>query len=818
MSMISAPQPQHLNHAVPLPAITWILHNDCGSNVDLSTLANVCRSWREVCCSVLVAEATSLTGIESSYSDISLMCSTATPSLSVVNESEVNGRNNLPSLALIKPPVSTLRKLLLCDMARELIVQQANRSSNRKTLSSSVDGHFCLAWFAPSGIQITAVPLDADDDNDTQNLDEFKFDFARVSDFSALHATKADDTKGININGNLEAHRPRKKPTRQSSSSSQSVSCCHEWRGYRHAMEVLAPFGYATTFVRNVLDASVKVAVGNSSNFCSTPADAFVPNMTRNRDKPILTRSASELSQTRLSKVSSMKYNPTFCVRGATLARSEGFCLCLDNEYIQFAQSTQFEHPSHSSSHRVPRCIDDWLKHSCQHEPTTLYAYKRSERHNECCLSPRQRAEKQLILARALLPRLIMSTRRKCPILHRFAEEDADGNKGHRDVTIHDPHSGENANHHRHLPWEKRQRAVQFLNCDRSQAVKLITPPFHCGGVQAPITMFIVAITTEDGCFVSGRKSRFEFGHMYPLSNRDMMIDMSPICIATGTGGTEEDVTSSRSKQQGLNGTMSSSSSDHDDDDDDNSCNSDRSTHCLCKFDSCDPFHPKDITIDDPTEDCIHRGKIGPGLWHCYVAVFDGKSSFIRVDGQEELQQTSEHYGLENGTNDADNPAHAGRLVGSTILDGLTIGSDHHFDMSLCYGEIGGECGQGAISELAVFKGRLELSDITTLENYLMKKHGILSVEEQRKFISSKNATRSTPIQIKSHWEEDEWRRQAHALIAQRPPWDLVGKPVPLRVAANHSSVAWQRVDEITGTPMRVSRIGHKTGNGSSDW
>ena len=35
-----------------------------------------------------------------------------------------------------------------------------------------------------------------------------------------------------------------------SSMNNNVVTCCHEWRGYRHAMEVLAPFGYSTEFVR----------------------------------------------------------------------------------------------------------------------------------------------------------------------------------------------------------------------------------------------------------------------------------------------------------------------------------------------------------------------------------------------------------------------------------------------------------------------------------------------------------------------------------------------------------------------------------------
>jgi hypothetical protein len=461
-------------------------------------------------------------------------------------------------------------------------------------------------------------------------------------------------------------------------------------------------------------------------------------------------------------------------VRGATLARPEGYCLCLDDEYI-----------SQHIAQEKPGCIDSWMDQAF-HELTE----HKIKAHNGA-LSPRQRAKKQSAIARALLPRIVMSTKRKTPIMHRFAAEDADADKGHRDASIHDPHKT-NGSTNNEFSWEKRQRAVQFLNYDRSQAVRLITPPFSCGGIQGPITMFVVAITTEDGCFLSGRKSRFEFGHMYPINHRDMMIDCSPVCIATGNGDADAETSCS-------------------------SDDSDQSRHCLCNFDSSDPFDPNDLAIQDPSEDCIHRGTIGPGLWHCYCAVFDGQSSFIRVDGEEEPQQTSQYKDTEGG-NDPDSPENASKLVGSGVLDGLTIGSDHHFDMSLCYGEIDGECGQGAISELAVFKGRMDLSDVKRLENYLMKKHGIVSAQKQRDFIANKQKARSKPIKIGNRWEEDEWRRQAHALITQRQPWDLVGDPVPLRVASNHNSVAWQRVDDISGMPMRVSRIGHKTGNGSSDW
>lgn len=476
--------------------------------------------------------------------------------------------------------------------------------------------------------------------------------------------------------------------------------------------------------------------------------------------------SSSLSSHQRKTQILSHEFDPTYAVRGATLARPEGFCLCVDNDLIEPANSNSF------------RCDDNGLSS-----------------HN---LSPIQRRRKQRSLEKTLLPRMVLSTRRKCPLLHRFSEADADENDAEQ----------------RSLPWEKRQRAIQFLNSDRSQAIKLITPPFECGPIHGPITMFIVGITTEDGCFVSGRSSRFEFGHLFPLSARDMQIDMSPIAIATGKRDTNELTNRIGHGARSSSVTRSTfSGSDND------STESER-LHCLCIFNSGDPFNPKDLSVKDPTEDCIHRGTTGPGLWHCYTAVFDGQNSLIRVDGCDEPNKTREHYGLASSDEedgDADSSANSSRFVGSGALNGLTIGSDHQFDMSLCYGEIEGQCGEGAIAEIAIFKGRMDDSDIMKLEKYLMKKHGILSVEEMKLFVAGENSTRMKPLNTDCHLKEDEWRRQAHALIEHCWPADLE-ESIPLRVAANHPSVAWRRTNEITGSPIMIQRIGTRNGNGSSDW
>jgi hypothetical protein len=209
---------QPIGYVVPIPALKWILHNNISSNVELAALSNVCKTWRDVCSNAVVGDAISSAGLD--IPDTSLLGSEG--SLAVLKESHAHDRNHLSSLTVM--PSSTLRELFLTDMARELLIQQANLLNPDRKQPSRTDGKFCLAWFAPSGIQITGVS----DDGDDKSYDGFKFNFASVPSQIKAQAPKELD--------------------RQSNNS--SVSCCREWRGYRHATEVLVPFGYATSFVR----------------------------------------------------------------------------------------------------------------------------------------------------------------------------------------------------------------------------------------------------------------------------------------------------------------------------------------------------------------------------------------------------------------------------------------------------------------------------------------------------------------------------------------------------------------------------------------
>jgi len=308
------------------------------------------------------------------------------------------------------------------------------------------------------------------------------------------------------------------------------------------------------------------------------------------------------------------------------------------------------------------------------------------------------------------------------------------------------------------------------------------TAPWKCGAVDEPITVFLVGIATEDGVFISGLNGRFALGHMYPHTKRNRTTDLSNVCISTETTFFEPKSLNSASQYRERLRVAS---------DMDNStgiCVSDGicSTQIFCS-DSSDEgeylsSNASTSPMSDASEEEIFRGRTGPGMWHCYTAVFDGKNSEIRVDGISETNMGALHQSCGNGS-----------------LDGLTIGSDHKFHMSLCFGEGSAGEGEGAISEIAMFKGHLPDEDIVSIERYLMEKHGI-------------------PKATEHSWVEDEMRRRIHALIVQSPPWPVEGTPIPLRVAAEHPSVAWFKVNPVTGNKIAVKRIGCRSTAESSDW
>lgn len=439
-------------------------------------------------------------------------------------------------------------------------------------------------------------------------------------------------------------------------------------------------------------------------------------------------------------KMQRLDTKATIAVRGATLARPEGYCLCWDSSDTAMAsQSTN---------------NDGW----------------KAESQDGFLRSVMMRKRRRQMLQQEVLPRVLLSSPYKNPLSTEMKS--------------------------------KQQPCLQLLNASGSNAVRLFTPPFQCGPLEGPITLFLVGIATEDGCFVSGLKRRCELGHMHPLNLRDAMIDMSPVCIATDyrrphasrrPTSPSESMFASRASRS-----LSGRSANDDEygsgaDSDDSSCaintSHEEDVQCKCEFRGviAQSWEDDDEEEELP-EECIYRGERGPGLWHCYVCVFDKADSVIRIDGAPEP--------LEKGCCQDSPP--------TALLDGLTIGSDHCFDMSLCLGDASIEEGEGAISEVAVFKGRLPDSDIEQLEGYLMRKHGI---------------SKPKPAERTKLVRQDEWKRQGRALIVQPPPWSMrVPSGVPLTMMARDNDVSWHRVNAVTGKQVRVSRIGSKFSNGSSDW
>jgi hypothetical protein len=186
--------------------------------------------------------------------------------------------------------------------------------------------------------------------------------------------------------------------------------------------------------------------------------------------------------------------------------------------------------------------------------------------------------------------------------------------------------------------------------------------------------------------------------------------------------------------------------------------------------------------------------------------VFDGENSFIRIDGVAEPMQTEN----PSGELDTSKPR--------ALLDGLTIGSDHCFGMSLCCGNGSGGEGEGAIAELAIFQGRLDLTDIQAVEKKLMEKHHLATTGDLSGASSENNSI--------SPWKENDFVRQAHALFflpetdygTTNSPSSSGPTQIPLRFLAQHRSVAWKQLNPVTGEPIHIQRIGCKPGASSSDF
>lgn len=274
-------------------------------------------------------------------------------------------------------------------------------------------------------------------------------------------------------------------------------------------------------------------------------------------------------------------------------------------------------------------------------------------------------------------------------------------------------------------------------------------------------------------------------GHMYPTTpNEKISDDRSPICLSADYA--------ERSRNHGKSQQAAENHDNIHNHIQDAYLGSD-SEVMITEESESDSSDSSDDSSDVECAANAVSGQLGPGAWHCYTGVFDGYESIIRVDGEEESTTFTS----------AIPPSFR------ACLDGITIGSDHAFDMSLCFGQGSEGEGEGAIAELAIFKGRLPVDDISLIESHLMAKHEI-----------------SVPtIPRNERIRDDFYSRLAHKLIEQTPARarrnkSTIGHSVPLKYMTELRHVAWKQTDPVTGIRRGIKQIGDKrlhTGSTTSE-
>lgn len=180
---------------------------------------------------------------------------------------------------------------------------------------------------------------------------------------------------------------------------------------------------------------------------------------------------------------------------------------------------------------------------------------------------------------------------------------------------------------------------------------------------------------------------------------------------------------------------------------------------------------------EEPAFHSVLMGSTQPGEWHVYSAVFNHGQSELYVDGVRE--------GTASNSN-----------VGTGLLDGLTLGTDHRNDFAL--GSMVEGSLPGVIAEMALFGTVLPDSDRRRIEYRLMRRHGIAvpSAEREKKRMLEK---------------------RANTMLLERAPGRRHSR-CPLKYLARHNLVSWAIQHPITGAKVRPKRIGVRETAESSDW
>lgn len=294
------------NDDPPYVAVRWIIRN-VSSNVELATLSNVCRRWREIVSKTILEEIAVVVVVGENEEDNHSHNNNDDDDESdlhakkkATSSNVTHSRSHLSSLLL--PSTASLLARDAQDHHQEALMKVGTKEEIHET--------YCVAWFHPDGIEFKQLPLDENDDDDNNNHNDGNV-FGGRSAVSGVYAgdhrvTSGEEAfapsgelsyvgsdhggaegKGRNNGqhfrrnhhhqsrspapmsssypqvGNSAGWAPQRQnnsnvPVPASTSSQQqqrsqsrdSVSCMYQWNGYSEVMDILQPFGYASSFVR----------------------------------------------------------------------------------------------------------------------------------------------------------------------------------------------------------------------------------------------------------------------------------------------------------------------------------------------------------------------------------------------------------------------------------------------------------------------------------------------------------------------------------------------------------------------------------------
>lgn len=289
----------------PNVAVRWMIQHT-SSNVELATVSNVCRRWREIASKTILEE---------------LLLDTVSGAVVEVEE-EDNNKNNDESDVQTKTKEkntmarnntghspSYLSSLLLPSTAALLASytqyhQQQRAPMKIDTKREETNETYCVAWFHPDGIEFKQLALDGND-NDENNTNHFGGRPGTRGIYAGDHRVTSGEEafapsgelfyvgsdhgreegigrhKGEQFRRN-QSHRsplpvphsssfpvvgtstigspqiqnsstsmvPASNLLQQRQQSKDRVSCVYQWNGYTEVMDILRPFGYAPSFVR----------------------------------------------------------------------------------------------------------------------------------------------------------------------------------------------------------------------------------------------------------------------------------------------------------------------------------------------------------------------------------------------------------------------------------------------------------------------------------------------------------------------------------------------------------------------------------------